>query len=230
MLAKDDGREVWRFTPPVAQRSFSTPYLAQVGSDRAIILVGANRMLALKIETGGVLWQVEGPTEKVVCSPSVGHEVVFAFGGSPYIRAFAVPLDPRSAKPKETPEIEGSTDVAIWRLERGMPYVPTPLLYGDYLHVIDDGGVYSCLEPMTGKSLNRTRKGGNTCSSPIGVNGLVYSFEDSGRCVVFRNDDKYEVIATNELEESVQTTPCVMPDSLIVKSEKHLWCIRGMGK
>lgn len=41
MLAKDDGREVWRFTPLVAPRSFSTPYLAQVWACTAIILVGA---------------------------------------------------------------------------------------------------------------------------------------------------------------------------------------------
>jgi outer membrane protein assembly factor BamB len=226
MLAKEDGREVWRFTPPVAQRSFSTPVLAQVGSDQAIILVGANRTMALKLQTGTVLWQVEGPTEKVVCSPSVGRGMVFAFGGSPDIRAFALPLDPRSAKPYASERKTEDSDVAIWRLEKGMPYVPTPLLYGDYLHVIDDGGVYSCLDPATGKTLRRARKGGNTYSSPVGINGLIYSFEDSGRCVVFRNDDRYDIVATNDLGESVQTTPCVLEDSLVVRGETHLWCIR----
>jgi len=226
MLAKEDGREVWRFVPPVAQRSFSTPVLTQVGSDPAIILVGANRTMALKLQTGTVLWQVEGPSEKVVCSPSVGRGMVFAFGGSPDIRAFALPLDPRSAKPKRAEGNTESADPAIWRLERGMPYVPTPLLYGDYLHVIDDGGVYTCLDPATGESRRRVRKGGNTYSSPIGINGLIYSFEDSGRCVVFRNDHRYDVVAINELGESVQTTPCVLKDSLIVRGETYLWCIR----
>ncbi|MFM2012278.1 MAG: hypothetical protein RLZZ396_1062 [Planctomycetota bacterium] len=226
MLAKEDGREVWRFTPPVAQRSFSTPVLAQVGSDQAIILVGANRTMALKVQNGAVLWQVEGPTEKVVCSPSVGRGMVFAFGGSPDIRAFALPLDPRSAKPYASERKTEDSDVAIWRLEKGMPYVPTPLLYGDYLHVIDDGGVYSCLDPATGKTLRRARKGGNTYSSPVGINGLIYSFEDSGRCVVFRNDDRYDIVATNDLGESVQTTPCILEDSLVVRGETHLWCIR----
>lgn len=226
MLAKEDGREVWRFTPPVAQRSFSTPVLAQVGSDQAIILVGANRTMALKLQNGAVLWQVEGPSEKVVCSPSVGRGMVFAFGGSPDIRAFALPLDPRSAKPYASERNTEDSDVAIWRLEKGMPYVPTPLLYGDYLHVIDDGGVYSCLDPATGTTLRRARKGGNTYSSPIGINGLIYSFEDSGRCVIFRNDDRYDIVATNDLGESVQTTPCVLKDALVVRGETHLWCIR----
>ena len=226
MLAKEDGREVWRFTPPVAQRSFSTPYLTQVGSDPATILVGANRTMAVKLEDGQILWQVEGPTEKVVCSPSVGHGMVFAFGGSPDIIAFAVPLDPRSTKPSAATDETSASDGAIWRLEKGMPYVPTPLLFGDYLHVIDDGGVYTCLDPESGKSLRRVRKGGNTYSSPIGINDLIYSFEDSGRCTVFRNNALYEVIANNDLGESVQTTPCVLKDALIVRSESHLWCIR----
>lgn len=226
MLAKEDGREVWRFPPPVAQRSFSTPVLAQVGSDQAIILVGANRTMALKLQNGAVLWQVEGPSEKVVCSPSVGRGMVFAFGGSPDIRAFALPLDPRSAKPYASERNTEDSDVAIWRMEKGMPYVPTPLLYGDYLHVIDDGGVYSCLDPATGTTLRRARKGGNTYSSPIGINGLIYSFEDSGRCVIFRNDDRYDIVATNDLGESVQTTPCVLKDALVVRGETHLWCIR----
>ena len=106
-----------------------------------------------------------------------------------------------------------------------MPYVPTPLLYGDYLHIVDDAGIYTCMEPKSGKVLKNLRKGGNTYSSPIGIDNKLYSFDDTGKCTVFENNADYSVLAVNDLDEPVQTTPAVADGCLFVRGEKHLWCI-----
>ncbi len=59
----------------------------------------------------------------------VGHGLVFSFGGSPDKKAMAVRLGGRGLLPEQS---------VVWRNERQMPYVPTPLLLGDYLHILND--------------------------------------------------------------------------------------------
>jgi outer membrane protein assembly factor BamB len=216
MLDRKDGHEIWRYKPDTDLRSFSTPVLTHEGGQRQLILSGAKQTLGLNPSTGERIWFAEGPTEKVVCTPSVGHGQVFAFGGSPETKAFSVKLG-------------GTGDVTqshvAWRRERGMPYVPTPLLYGDFLHVVDDSGIYTCMDPTTGEVLKNLRKGGNTYSSPIGIHDRVYSFDDSGKCTVFENNPGYQIIAVNELNDPVQTTPAISDGCLFVRSEQFLWCI-----
>ena len=210
------GREKWRYKPETDLRSFSTPVIANVDGNRQIILSGAKQTVGLAPETGEKIWWVDGPTEKFVCTPSVGQGHVFSFGGSPSERACAIRLGGRGDLTK--------TNV-VWTKERSMPYVPSPLLLGKYLHIMNDAGIYSCIEPVSGEVLKTLRKGGNTYSSPIGIQDKIYFFDDTGLCTVIRNNADYDVIAKNALGELVQTTPAISEGALYVRSERHLWKI-----
>lgn len=216
MLDPATGQEVWRYKPDVDIRSFSTPVIAEIDGAAQIILSGAKQTLGLDPKTGSKIWWVDGPTEKVVCTPSVGLGHIFSFGGSPDVRAIAI-------KQGGNGDLT-STNIA-WTLERGMPYVPTPLLVDGYLHIIDDLGIYTCLNPLTGKSLKTLRKGGNTYSSPVGAYGRIYLFDDTGLCTVIASGSNFEVLAKNALDELVQSTPAIADDSLYVRSEHQLWKI-----
>jgi hypothetical protein len=90
---------------------------------------------------------------------------------------------------------------------------------------VDDLGIYTCLDPITGKVLKALRKSGNTYSSPIGVAERVYLFDDSGTCTIIANNNKYEVLAKNSLDEVVQTTPAFSGGSMYIRSDDHLWRI-----
>jgi outer membrane protein assembly factor BamB len=216
MLDPKSGEERWRYRPETDLRSFSTPLVIESHGKRQIVLAGAKQTLALDPGSGNKIWSVDGPTEKVVCTPSFGLGHVFSFGGSPDTRAIAIAL--RSAGGPIQSEI-------VWTKERAMPYVPTPLLYGEYLHVIDDMGIYQCIEPVSGKVLKTQRKGGNTYSSPIGVANRVYMFDDTGLCTVIENNGEFRVLARNPLDELIQTTPAISDGQLFIRGERHLWCI-----
>jgi outer membrane protein assembly factor BamB len=213
LLKRDTGAERWRFRPQVNLRSFSTPVLFRHDGQDQLILTGASQTLALAPQTGTPLWYADGPSQKFVSTPAVGHGLVFSFGGSPEKRAMAVRLG-------------GSGDVSnshvVWRNERAMPYVPSPLLAGDYLHVIADSGVYTCLDPQSGATLLTGRKLGPVSSSPVAAAGRVYLFEDSGKCTVIRDSANFEVLATNDLHEPVYTTPAISDGSLFIRTESHL--------
>jgi outer membrane protein assembly factor BamB len=216
MLERNTGKELWRYTPAVNLRSFSTPVLTRHGDRDLLILTGSQHTAALNPANGELVWRVQGPSEKFVCTPSVGHGMVFSFAGSPDKKSLAVRLG-------------GSGDVTethvAWRSERGMPYVPSPILVGDYLHVINDLGVYSCIDPKTGAVLHTARALGSTYSSPIAVGNHIYLFEDTGRCTIFENRPGFHVIARNELGEEVYTTPAVSSGQLFVRSVNSLFCI-----
>jgi len=216
MLDRNDGHEIWRHQPHVNLRSFSTPVLAQVDGREQLILTGATRTQALEPQTGQTIWFAEGPSQKFVSTPTVGHGMVFSFGGSPQKHAMALRLG-------------GQGDVSkthvVWRNERSMPYIPSPILVGDYLHIINDNGVYTCLEPVTGMTLSTGRKLGSVNSSPVSVAGRVYFFEDSGSCTIIENGPKFHVLERNELGEAVYATPAISNGQIFVRSESKLICI-----
>lgn len=215
-LSPKTGDEIWRYTPSINLRSFSTPLLIEHDGENQLILCGSTQTVGLRPQSGELIWSAAGPSEKFVCTPSVGHGHVFSFGGSPEKKAFAVRLGGRG---------NVLDSHVAWRSDRSMPYVPSPLLVGDYLHVVNDAGIYSCLEPVSGKVLKSARKFGNVYSSPIAAGNYLYFFEDSGVCTVIENGPDFRQVAKNELGVLVQTTPAVSRNAIFVRAEGELICI-----
>lgn len=213
MLDRRSGQERWRFKPAVNQRSFSTPVLTRHDGEDQLILAGASQTVAISPATGKRIWFAAGPAEKFVSTPAVGEGMVFSFGGSPKEKAMAIRLGGRG---------DVLESHVVWRAEKGMPYIPSPILLGEHLHVVNDQGIYSCLDPKTGDARLVGRKFGPVCSSPVSVAGRIYFFEDSGKCTVIENGPGFEVLATNELDEAVYATPAVSAGSLFVRTEAHL--------
>jgi hypothetical protein len=187
--------------------------LIQYKGEDQLVLAGASQTIALAPSTGELLWFADGPSQKFVSTPAVGHGLVFSFGGSPEKRAMAVRLGG---------EGDVSSSHVAWRNERAMPYVPSPLLAGDYLHVISDTGIYTCLAPQTGEPLHTGRKLGAVSSSPVSADGQIYFFEDSGTCTVIKNGAAFDVLAKNEIGEAVYATPAISAGSLFIRTESHL--------
>ncbi|MDP1796323.1 MAG: PQQ-like beta-propeller repeat protein [Planctomycetaceae bacterium] len=213
MLDRATGKEVWRYTPAVSLRSFSTPLVIEHDGQDQLILTGSTQTVALNPLTGEKIWFAAGPSEKFVCTPSAGHGMVFSFGGSDAKRAMAVRLG-------------GHGDVTeshiVWRNDKAMPYVPSPLLVGDFLHIVNDAGIYTCLDPVSGKILQTGRKFGPVYSSPVSAAGRIYFFEDSGRCTVIESSAEFNILAINEIGEEMVTTPAPTNRGFFVRTDRHL--------
>ena len=69
--------------------------------------------------------------------------------------------------------------------------------------------------------------GGEFTSSPWAYNGNVFCIDEEGRTFVIRAGDKFESLGTNELAEMALATPAVIGDRLILRTEKHIYCIRN---
>ena len=92
--------------------------------------------------TGKELWRGPGVQSHPIPSAVAGHNLVFVTAGSAAKRAFAI-------RPGGTGDIT-ETDRIVWRYQKGTAYVTSPVLHGDYLYLMSDGGIITCLDAKTG--------------------------------------------------------------------------------
>ena len=67
----------------------------------------------------------------------------------------------------------------VWRTNKGVAYVPSPIIEGDYFLTVSDSGVAHCFLAKTGKLLWQERLGEHHASL-FSANGLVYLLSDAG--------------------------------------------------
>ena len=90
--------------------------------------------------TGRELWTAPGTVSHPIPSVVTGRGLVFAAAGSQAKVLLA--LRPGAQE-------EAASRVA-WKYNRGTAYVASPIFYGDYLYLVSDGGIMTCLDPVTG--------------------------------------------------------------------------------
>jgi outer membrane protein assembly factor BamB len=119
-----------------------------------------------------------------------------------------------------------------WSQSKGLPYVPSPLLYQGRLYLVKDGGMVSCFDAQTGKPLYLQERLGVTGSfyaSPVAVHGRIYAASVPGIVTVFQAGDTLNVLARNELGERISATPAIVGDTLYLRTAGHLCAFRTPG-
>jgi outer membrane protein assembly factor BamB len=112
-----------------------------------------------------------------------------------------------------------------WKEKRGLPEVPSPLVYRGRVYLVKEGGIVSCLDAATGKLVYRERLGatGAYFASPVAGDGKLYAIAHAGVVSVFAAGDRLTVLARNDLGEHVLATPAVADGKLYVRTENHLY-------
>jgi outer membrane protein assembly factor BamB len=112
-----------------------------------------------------------------------------------------------------------------WKDTRGIPEIPSPLYYRGRLYLVRDGGMVTSYSPDGKLVIDRQRLGvlGQYAASPVAADGRIYAASVAGTIVVFRAGDTLEVLARNELGESIVATPAIAANNLYVRSAQHLW-------
>jgi outer membrane protein assembly factor BamB len=113
----------------------------------------------------------------------------------------------------------------VWKEQRALPEVPSPLYYRGRLYVVTNGGIASCYDAQTGKMLYRQRLGtsGFFYASPVAGNGNLYAASYNGVLVVFKAGDQCHVLARNNLGEQIVATPALVDGRIYVRTQGHLY-------
>ena len=201
---------------PVSQ-AYSTPLAIRVGGRDQIVSVGAFRTSAYDPATGAEIWRVRYARGfSNVPRPVYGRGLVYLATGFQTPSVIAVRPD-------------GSGDVTdthvAWRLRRGAPHTPSPLLVGDALYVVSDQGVVTCVDAATGEIRWRERIGGNYSASPVFADGRIYFQSEEGKTTVAAPGAEFRALATNQLDGATLASMAVSEGALFLRTSTHLYRI-----
>ena len=90
------------------------------------------------------------------------------------------------------------------------------------------GAALSCVDTKTGKALIQAeRLPGifNAYASPVATKDHVYVLNREGKCVVLKQGDKVEIVATNSLPETTDASIAMVDSELFIRGKEHLYCI-----
>jgi hypothetical protein len=113
-----------------------------------------------------------------------------------------------------------------WKQARGLPYVPSPLCYDGRVYVIKNGGMASCYDATTGRTLyQEERLGalGDYYSSPVAADGKIYFASQQGVVTVIKAGDIFQILSRNELEEQIMATPAIVDGTIYIRTAGYLF-------
>lgn len=203
--------------------SYSTPIVIREPNQPAqlICVSGPMGVSSLDLKTGRLNWRTEEFPRRTVASPVYAGGLIIAScgqGGTYGVKQIAV--DPKARDEQGHAKIR-------WVREKLIPYVPTPIVYGDHLFEWSDQGILTCVNVQTGKDVWTKRLGGNYSGSPLCIDGKLYGVEESGKVTVIEAGPEFKELGTADLGDASNSTPAVANGRLYLRTFQRLKCLEA---
>lgn len=219
-LDKRDGRELWRQKRD-EPTGWCTPMVVEHGGRRQVVVNGTNKARGYDVETGELLWEAGGQTVNAIPSAVAGHGRVYLTSGYRGAALQAIQLGRKG-------DLTG-TDAIAWSHGKGTPYVPSPLLAGDWLYLYSgNSGIVSVFDARDGKvsvDMMRVEGLGGVYASPVAADGRVYLVGRDGTTVVAKTGPTLDVLARNRLDDGFDASPALVGTEVFLRGRTSLYCI-----
>jgi outer membrane protein assembly factor BamB len=220
------GAPVWR-TAREEIPSWSTPAIFEHDGRTELVTQATTFTRGYDAATGKELWRLSGNSEIAIPTPIVGPGFIVVTNGYRGIQPIY------AIKPGATGDItlkgEETTNGSIaWSSKRGGPYIPTPVIYGDYLYVLQIGGILAAHNVRTGERVyqERIEGGGSFSASPVAADGKLYLASEDGDVFVVKAGPKYELLARNHVGQILMATPAISDGTIFIRGLKDVIAIR----
>jgi outer membrane protein assembly factor BamB len=199
--------------------SWNTPLVVEHRETTQVIVNATNNVRSYDLATGKELWNASGMTINAIPSAVAADGVAYIMSGYTGAQAIAVPLDVRG----------NADDKVLWRLKKGTPYVPSPLLVGGRLYFTQTNTpLLTIVDARSGNVLlDRERLPGQSSfyGSPVAGGGRIYLTDRGGLTLVLKQSDRLEVLASNAIDDPVDASPALAGKQLFLRGERFLYCI-----
>lgn len=101
----------------------------------------------------------------------------------------------------------------------------TVVIKDDLLYLADFSGLFHCVDATSGKPYWTHDLFAAVWGSALIVDGKVFVGDEEGKISVFKHDKVKDVLAENEMGNSVYTSPVVAEDKLYIANKTHLFAI-----
>src|SRR6187399_504605 len=213
------GDVIWK-TARQQTVGWGTPVVVRVGDHDELVINSQRSVIGYNPADGKELWTVRGMSFEVIPTPVVGHGLVFCSSGrqGPTI----------AIRPGGSGDVTG-THVA-WSTPRGSPFVPSPLLHGDLLYMVNDiQSILTVVDARTGKLIYQDRLGEpikeGFSSSPVAVGDKLFFTNDYGQTFVVQAGPTFKLLRVNEMKAQVIASPALVDGTWYWRTDSSLIAI-----
>jgi outer membrane protein assembly factor BamB len=115
----------------------------------------------------------------------------------------------------------------IWSMQKFIPNCPSPLIYQGVMYLIREGGIFTALDPKTGRILKQARLPGaldNYYASPVAADDKIFLLSQQGKAVVIKPGADWELLEVNDLDDETFATPAILDNRLYIRTRRTLYC------
>jgi outer membrane protein assembly factor BamB len=214
------GKTIW-WKDRAETVGWGTPVVIQAGDRDELVVSSQRRIHSYSPETGEELWTVRGNTFEVIPTPVVGHGFVFCSSG----RAgptFAI-------RPGGKGDV--TTTHVAWTSPRGSPFVPSGMVHGDLLYLVNDmQSILTVFNARTGQLAYQDRLGEPVkegfSSSPVAVGNKIFFTNDDGRTFVVEAGPVFKLLRTNDMGARVIASPALVDGVWYWRTDRELVAIQ----
>lgn len=234
-LAPKTGEVIWKTARNIETQkesgdSYTTPHVVKVDGLETIVSFGANHLTGHDAKSGKLLWTCGGinPKDEGMWRTIASSVISDGIAVVPHARGeYAMGI-----------KLGGSGDMTkkavLWRNEMLASDSATPVAKDGKIYFLSDRGrnrgTVTCVDAKTGKELWQSKlpkSPSSFYSSPIIVgNQLCIAREDGGVFVVTITDEGLGEVTEQKIGEALIASPIFTEGSLILRGDKHLWCVR----
>jgi outer membrane protein assembly factor BamB len=199
------------------RKAYGTPHIATIHGKPVLLSVGAKALYGYNPENGKEYFRIESRVgHSSSARPSVVGDMVYYTTGWSKGQFWGF---------KVNPDLSANQDSVTLQLTRNISRKPIPIVHRDRIYTVDDGGIASCVDRLTGEDIWRERIGGNYSASPLLVGNRLYFQSEDGKTTVVAASDEFQQLAENTLERGFMASPAVDGDALILRTKTHLYRI-----
>jgi outer membrane protein assembly factor BamB len=230
-MDKATGQEVWKAERKSDARaeclhSYASPVIWRNGKESYLVTHGNDYAIAHRLSDGAEIWRVGD------LNPKDHYNFTLRFVASPVATPdlIVVPSAKRGpvvgVNPNTRGLIQAGNPQEQWRMPKGTPDVPSPLVHDGLVYLCGEMGLLTCLNAKTGAQLYSERlHSARYRASPVYADGKVYLTARDGTITVVKAGPKFHVLATNKLADQTSASPAVADGRIYIRGFKALYAI-----
>jgi len=222
-LDRDTGKARWQRARK-SKTTYSTPCVYQSKGQAAQLIFGnyEHGVTSVDPKTGTLNWEIDvfdkGHIETSIASPVVAGDLVIGCSGWLGVKKEVIAIRP--------PRTGGKPETA-YKITRGSPLVPTPLVKNELLFLWEDDGIVTCADARTGKSHWQERVEGSFYASPICAGERLINVTRAGELITLAADKKFAELDRFDLGEGSFATPAMVGNVLYMRTFTHMLAFVG---
>jgi outer membrane protein assembly factor BamB len=232
-IKKAGGDEAWKVdrtsdgkgeSPDV----YSSPFIWEKNDEEALLIAhGNDYCTAHKLEDGSEVWRVNE------LNPKAKYNMAWRAVSSPLVtpnlivipsckNGVTVAIDPNKAKGLVQP----GSSAEVWRLTKGTPDVPSPVLVGNHVYILRETTELAVYDARSGaqyyaeKVTNERHR-----ANPVYADGKIYIVGRDGTMPVVKAGDKFDLLAKNKLPDTFTASPAISGGKIYLRGWNYLWAI-----